>query len=315
MRQPGEPRPVAGVAGRIAIGRGTVRSSLDGTEPPAQREPPTGDGQASGVVGAAAGSGTRRLPAATETIDSTGTTHLAAQCDEDDIRLASSADGSHWTSRTFRPPTGRMLSGPEIAFDGNRLTVAYTRLAPAPQDEGCGDVIPVDVGVYVRTRSLPDGSWSAEQKVGETADSLMALRTANGLRAVIGDKAGRVFYETLIDGRLTRQRIPGATGGASLRIGDDGRPRVAFEAKDGIRLGTFDGGTFRSELIPGSAAGWGPALVLGPGMSPTSCGTGPTPAAAVPSPARTRRTEPTSRRTSGGRGRRRGSRRGWVRRR
>ncbi len=203
--------------------------------------------------------------AATETIDATGTTHLAAQCEEDDIRLASSADGTHWTSQTFRPPSRRMLSGPQIAFDGNRLTVAYTRLAPAPQDEGCGEVIPTDVGVYVRTRSLPDGSWSAEQKLGETADSLMSLRTANGLRAVIIDKAGRVFYETLIDGQLTRQRITGAIGGASLRIGDDGHPRVAFEAKDGIRLGTFEGGTFRSELIPGSSAGWGPTLVLGPG--------------------------------------------------
>jgi len=201
----------------------------------------------------------------TEAIDASGTLHLASDCEDDQIRVASSGDGVHWTSRTFRPPSGRMLIGPQIAFDGNRLTLAYTRLAPAPQDEGCGGTFPVDVGVYLRTRSLPDGSWSSEQKLGETADGLTALRTADGLHALIVDKAGRMFYETLANGRLARHRIPGAIGAASLRIGDDGRPRVAFEAEDGIRLATFDGSAFRSQLIPGSATGWDPVLVLGPG--------------------------------------------------
>jgi hypothetical protein len=143
--------------------------------------------------------------------------------------------------------------------------VAYTRLAPAPDEETCGYVPPIDVGVYTRTRSLPNGSWSGEQKLGETADSLASLRTANGLQAVIIAKDGRVFYETLTNGKLARHRIAAATGGASLRVGDDGRARVAFEAEDGIRLGTFDGTVFHSELIPGSAGGWGPAMVLGPG--------------------------------------------------
>ena len=69
MRQPGEPRPVAGVAGRIALARGTVRSGLGGAEPPAQREPPTGDRPAGGVVDAAAVPGLEGCVAATETID------------------------------------------------------------------------------------------------------------------------------------------------------------------------------------------------------------------------------------------------------
>jgi len=54
-------------------------------------------------------------------------------------------------------------------------------------------------------------------------------------------------------------------GQTALRVGDDGAARIAFEGAKGIVFGTFDGGGFKTTLVPGSAGGFDPTLALAPG--------------------------------------------------
>jgi hypothetical protein len=50
-----------------------------------------------------------------------------------------------------------------------------------------------------------------------------------------------------------------------MRIGDDGKARIAFSGTDGIRLGVINGTKLVSSTIPGTERGLFPSLVLAPG--------------------------------------------------
>jgi hypothetical protein len=200
-------------------------------------------------------------------IDGAGTSHLAANCGAGgkEIRYATSTDGRAWTAKTFAPPRNRLELDPQLAFEGNTLYLASTRVALT--DGGCGDDGLADVGVYVRSRALPGGDWSEPEQVGSTADHLQSVRVSGGTLhlTVSNEKDGKTYYEALTRGVISRQPIAGAAGSVALRIGDDGKARFAFEAASGIRYGTFDGSRIVSTTIPGSEGGWAPVFVLAPG--------------------------------------------------
>ncbi len=64
---------------------------------------------------------------------------------------------------------------------------------------------------------------------------------------------------------MSRYQIVDAAGSASLRIGDDGKPRIAYEGPNGIEYGVFAKRGFSTETIAGTARGWDPVLAIAPG--------------------------------------------------
>ena len=189
-------------------------------------------------------------------IDADGGVHVAAAC-ERNIRYSANS-GLSWSTTEFPHPSGAVDTGPQVTIDGSTLYLAFSR-NPAG---GCG--ADIDAGVYYRKRTLPDGEWSAATFVGKLQDQLQSFRVvASTIHATIMSIAGETIYETNAGGRLRRHAIPGATGLSSLRVGDDGRARIGYEAGGSLRYATFIGSRFQWSLIPGTIGRDGyPILVL-----------------------------------------------------
>ena len=200
-------------------------------------------------------------------IDDLGTRHLAAQCGSDpsEIRYAVSTHGATWRTTVLPPPSDRLELEPQLAFSGRTLYLAYT--IDRATEGACGDDGLEDLGVYYRTRTLPNGSWSAPTRFGQPRDHLQGFRVAgSAIHATVWNEAnGGTYYETVIGGTSNRYAIADAEGGTSLRVGDDGRGRIAYASRDGISYGSVANGAFSSRLLPNSSRGQFPSLALAPG--------------------------------------------------
>ena len=199
------------------------------------------------------------------TIDAAGRHHVAAACGAS-ITYLTSANGTAWTATSFPPPIDLIEASPQLSIDGDRIHIAYSLLDP--DEGGCGDDGRRELGVYVRSRSLTGGGWSNPLRLGLEGDRLQAFRVANGvLHATFETGDGRgVVYQASRGTRLSRIEIPRAVS-TSLRVGDDGRARIAYATGDAIRLARVDGDrltrwtvaeTDRTSILA-------PDLVLGPG--------------------------------------------------
>jgi len=202
-------------------------------------------------------------PAAT--IDSTGRRHVVTACDGG-VRYLTSADGSSWTETSFVPAIDVLEMNPQVAVDGDTVHVVFDRLVP--EDGGCGGDGLSELGVFLTSRHLPNGAWSDPVRIGNQGDRLQAFRAARGVLhlTVSTSPEGSVVYESLADSTLTRIAIPGALT-TSLRVGDDGKARIAFSTGQAIEYATVDGGAISSVTIAESADAYlrNPLLVLGPG--------------------------------------------------
>jgi hypothetical protein len=179
-------------------------------------------------------------------IDASGGFHVVAEC-RTEVRY-SVKTGATWSTRTFAHPLDAADSAPQITIDGTTLYVAFSR---NPTD-GCGEVV-AEAGVYYRKRTLPVGSWSAARFLGKPQDRLQGFRVVTGVvHATVTSIDGATIYETTASGVLKRYAVPGATGGASLRVGGDGRARIAYEAADSLRYATFTGSSLHWSAIPGT---------------------------------------------------------------
>lgn len=199
-------------------------------------------------------------------IDTVGRNHLAAACDG---RIRYSVEvGTDWDTSDFAPPDKREEHDPQLAFDGDVLYLAYTRISIG--EGGCGDDGLRDDGVYVRSKTLPDGPWSEPRQVGEVADHVQSFRVVAGTihATVANEDDERIYYETLRGESFQRYEIPNATGEAALRIGDDGKARIAYEAGGALWYAVVTGPGFSAEKVPGSGMGFRPVLVLGAGDRP-----------------------------------------------
>ena len=78
------------------------------------------------------------------------------------------------------------------------------------------------------------------------------------------------MYEQVAAGSTTRVPLPGAAGDSSLRVGDDGKPRVAYvDVRDGaVRLATVEGSSVSSEVVASRGNLVNPLLVLGADNQP-----------------------------------------------
>lgn len=202
----------------------------------------------------------------TATVDAHGTFHVVSGCGMG-IRYATSKDGRHWRTTVLPHLAHRSDVEPQIAIDGSTLYVAYTRQRQL--DGACGDSGLIDVGVYYRTRTLPDGRWSAPSRLGAAGAHLQAFRVVNGViheTFVTQNREGPVWYGSLSGGTFRSLRIPGATGTA-LRVGDDGRARIAYTTGRSIRYATVQDGRLTSRTVFSSKVMQldAPSLVLGAG--------------------------------------------------
>jgi hypothetical protein len=198
-------------------------------------------------------------------IDDSSRYHVAGQCDMK-IRYATSTTGETWKSTTFKVPAHRFDVDPQIAIDGRTLYLAFTRLKPT--DGGCGDDGLVDVGVFYRTRALPGGTWSTPVQIGKAGDHLQSFRVVNGViheTVNTHEEQGPVYYASQ-RGATHRRILLNDAQQTSLRIGDDGQPRIAFTTGHAVRLATI-GSAGRVSTHTVFAAKdvytWSPVLVLG----------------------------------------------------
>ena len=171
------------------------------------------------------------------TVDGTGRSHVVAGCGMS-IRYATSADGRSWRTTVLQHPSYRLDVEPQIAVDGSTLYVAYTRLRQT--DGGCGDDGLVDVGVYYRTRHLPAGAWSAPIRIGHAGDHLESFRVVDGViheTFTSADGTGPISYGRLAGSTFRSVVLPHAEE-TSLRVGDDGRARIAYATERSIRFAT-----------------------------------------------------------------------------
>lgn len=200
----------------------------------------------------------------TAVIDGAGGRHVAAGCGGKIHYVDLDAD---WDPVTFKPPEARLEYDPQMAVQGDVLYLAYTRLViPTDADTCGGPIILESIGVFVRSRSLSSGpGWSDPTRIGEVGDRLQGFRVVGGTihATVANGDLTRVYYETVRSASVHRYEVPGASGATSLRIGDDGRARIAYESGDLLRYATFTGDGFSSKKIPGTVHGYAPVLVLG----------------------------------------------------
>lgn len=161
------------------------------------------------------------------TIDDASTFHVAGVC-SGGIGYASSTDGETWKTSTFAPPADIFEVDPQLAADGATLYLGYTRLRPVEQDTCSGGFVNEDpAGIYYRTRTLPSGRWSKPTRFRGDGDHLQSFRVIDGvIHATFqgGRGNGVVSYASSTTDDIA---IPGAEA-TSLRVGDDGRPRIAF---------------------------------------------------------------------------------------
>ena len=206
---------------------------------------------------------------ASMTIDSTGRYHVVAVCDDEIIYLTS-PDGTAWDEDSFPRPKDRVELGPQIAVDGATVHLAYSRLAL--EDGGCGDDGYRDLGIYERTRQLPNGAWSDPVRLGAEGDSLQAFRVVDGVRHLTAnakEDAPTVYLRVAADGTTTRVVLSDAIA-TSLRIGDDGRARIAYTTGSSLKLAVIRGTSFDAQTLVTVKGTYivSPLLVLGAGNRP-----------------------------------------------
>ena len=177
------------------------------------------------------------------------------------------ADGQ-WTTTSLGDSKDH---GPLIAFDGDKAYVASWRELPYEPDT-CGgkDAFAPSAGVYYRLRTLPAGGWSKAIPFGKRGDHLTAFRVhASVLHAIVWNETSGTFYVRSTQDPVVsaRHKIDGASG-VSLRVGDDGRARVAYWADGSLRYGTFNGSSFSTSKISGGPTDGPAMLILGPGNQP-----------------------------------------------
>ena len=187
-------------------------------------------------------------------LDTDGVQHVVAECNGN-VRYVADVGGT-WDMVTFSHPEARVDVQPHIAVEENTIYVAYTRLIAE------SDAPPI--GIYYRLRRLDGATWSTAVRLGDSGDRIDDFVVVAGtIHATITSRGGDIFYVRGTPGALTRYRLPGASGRAVVRMGDDGAPRFVYEAANRLRYAVFHGTAFDWSAIPGTDAGSvGPALAL-----------------------------------------------------
>jgi hypothetical protein len=186
-------------------------------------------------------------------IDAAGGSHLVAGCQAGLLYAWTKSDGS-WARTVFPLAANRLEVDPQIGFQGNLAYIGYSRLAVT--EGGCGDPGLRDIGVFYRKRTLPNGAWSGPVRIGKTDDHLEQFRVdGTTLHAIVSNEGdGRAYY-LLVKGTTSKRfALPRAWETRSLRIGSDGRARIAYSSAGSIGIATFAGSGFATAKVPATNA-------------------------------------------------------------
>jgi hypothetical protein len=200
-------------------------------------------------------------------IDARSRTHVITGCD---LRYSVSNAAGQWTTSSLADSKAHE---PLIAFDGDQAYIAYWRDLPWDADT-CGgpDSMPPSAGVYYRHRTLPDGGWSKAIPFGARGDHLTAFRVEDGvLHAIVLNQTAdrlRTLYIRSTQNPVVSARFRIDARDVALRVGDDGRARVAYWADGSLRYGTLNGSGFSTSKIATGRTDGPAALALGPGDRP-----------------------------------------------
>jgi len=198
-------------------------------------------------------------------IDARSRYHLVSSCGG--LRYSVTDGDGTWTTTSIDDPKAM---APFIALDGNQAYIAYWRILPFDPDTCGGFQWPPSAGIYYRHRTLPDGAWSKAIPFGKTGDHLTAFRVDEGVLHAIawngtGDQGHTVYIRSTTDPVVSARHRIDADGDVSLRIGDDGRARVAYWSGGSLRYGAFDGSRFRTSKVSSGPTNGPAMLILGPG--------------------------------------------------
>jgi hypothetical protein len=192
-------------------------------------------------------------------IDAAGGSHAVAACGTHLLYASANADGS-WARTAFDVPSNRVEQDPQLAFQGKLAYFAYSRLATT--EGGCGDDGLRDIGVFYRKRTLPSGAWSNPVRIGRTDDHLAQFRVdGTTFHAIVRNEGDGRYYYLLVQGATShRYRLP-ALHSLSLRVGNDGRARIAYSSAGILRIATFTGSGFSTVKVSTINARY-PVLIL-----------------------------------------------------
>jgi hypothetical protein len=194
-------------------------------------------------------------------IDAAGRSHVAASCGNRLLYSVTKSDAS-WTQTLFPLPDNRIERDPQIAFQGNVAYLAYSRVATGEGDT-CGPENSTDIGAFYRKRTQPSGGWSDPVRIGRSDDHLVQFRVDGSTLHAIVQREGDTRFSYLLIKETTSRRylLPSTPDPPSLRVGNDGRARIAYVATGSIRIATFTGSGFSTVKVP-SVDSHTPLLVL-----------------------------------------------------
>lgn len=179
-------------------------------------------------------------------VDSSGGEHLVADCG-DSVHYAASQRGGGWSDIIFGRAGGLVDRNPLLALDADRLYAAYSQ---AVEQGGCGGGWFTKVGVFVRSRVLPNGAWSAAQRIGPPGDQLDSFAVHGGVMdLVVTTLDQKTYLETAGGGTVRRYALAGDQG--SVAVAPDGQVGVAYLSGTAVRYGTLAGSTLHSIALPG----------------------------------------------------------------
>ncbi|MGH2466559.1 MAG: hypothetical protein ACRDGL_02345 [Candidatus Limnocylindrales bacterium] len=180
-------------------------------------------------------------------VDGSDGAHVVTECDGL-IQYAASHGTAGWSTVTFGRAGGVVDRNPRLALDGQRLYAGYSQ---AVAQGGCGGEHFTQVGVYIRSRLLPGGAWSAATRVGPIGDQLESLAVHAGtLVLAVASLDGKAYLETVAGGIL--QRYPYGGSAASVAVTPNGDVGLAYVTESGgLRYATLGGSRLTSTTVPG----------------------------------------------------------------
>jgi hypothetical protein len=193
-------------------------------------------------------------------IDAAGYSHVVAVCGTELLYASTRGRGSWFPASLFGVSPNRVDQDPQIAFQGKTAYFAYSRLAT--REGGCGDDGLRDIGVFYLKRALPRGAWSSPVRIGKTDDHLVQFRVdGTTFHVAVRNEGDGRFYYLRINGATSHRYLLPALASLSLRVGSDGRARIAYSSKGTLRIATFTGSGFSTIRVPAINARY-PVLVL-----------------------------------------------------
>jgi hypothetical protein len=197
--------------------------------------------------------------------------------------VATSASGDLWyaTDRTGAWVSQRLLAGQDgriawafpslIADERGRVHVAVVRYYAWDAPSATGGIW------YLTDAGRSRGDFGAPTRLAGNMATSPSLRVLDGVRylaysrcaCAIGQDEAPLFFKTDRSGSWRREKVADFGLEPSLRVGADGRARIAYRARQGVRFTTARtrlGGFATPVRIPGSGGVSGaPSLALGAG--------------------------------------------------